>query len=143
MKKLSIYLAMVFMLFAGTTIVSCQKGKDDPIVSLKTRKDRFTNTWTLVQLEKNGATQDISGTVYTYVVKDNGTLILTIEGSIFGFPSRTVKSGTWMFLNDEEDVKITIEGDFVIYNVQRLASKELWLKEYRGGNIYVYYFSGL
>ncbi len=55
MKKIGIYLAMAFMLLAGTSIQSCKKGEEDPVVSVKTRKDRFTNTWTLNKLEKNGA----------------------------------------------------------------------------------------
>ena len=44
---------MLVALIIVTTIVtilpSCKKGDNDPIVSLRTRKDRFTNTWTLVK----------------------------------------------------------------------------------------------
>src|ERR1043165_7024739 len=126
MKKINLVLiAVIIATTALTTLSSCKKGKDDPPVSLASRNDRITNTWTLNKYEKNGTVQDISGSTYIYTIKNNGTLTETIEGSVFGFPSRTVKDGTWSFMNDDEDVKITIEGNAVIYNIQRLASKEL------------------
>ena len=53
MKK--IHQSILIMAIALITILgstSCKKGSDDPVVSLKTRKDRFTNTWTLTKYEK-------------------------------------------------------------------------------------------
>ena len=144
MKKInSILLALTIALTSLFTFTSCKKGTDDPVVSLKTRKDRFTNTWTLTKYEKNGTVQDINGTTYTYLVKNDGTLTQTIEGSIFGFATKTTREGTWSFQNDDEDVKITIGSSTEIYNIQRLASKELWLKNTEGSNTHIYYFEGL
>lgn len=144
MKAIKIYIITLVVATIGSlSFVSCQKGSDDPVVSLVSRKDRFTNTWTLNKYEKNGNAQDLNGTVYTYTTNNNGTLMQTIEGSIFGFETRTTRDGTWTFLNDDEDVKITISGVSTIYNIQRLASKELWLKNSSGADNYVYYFSGL
>ena len=145
MKTLKFYVSALFI----ATIVlasfpSCtKKGTDDPVVSLKTIKDRFTNTWTLNKLEKNGNSQDISGNTYIYTANNNGTLTQTIEGSFFGFPTRTVKEGTWVFINDDEDVQINIASDITIYNIQRLATKELWLIKTVDSDTYVYYFNGL
>jgi hypothetical protein len=140
MKNLKIYFAAAVIALTSLTFQSCKKGEDDPAVSLRTRKDRFTNTWLLTKYEKNGASQSLSGATYTYDVHNNGTLTRTVEGAVFGFPTRTVSDGTWEFINDEEDVRITIEGDATIYNVQRLASNELWLKRTDGNDIHVYYF---
>jgi hypothetical protein len=142
MKKLSIYLSILILAFTAISSSSCKKGDDDPVVSFRTRKDRFTNTWTLTKYEKNGAAQDISGAKYIYDVRNDNTLKQTIQGSVFGFPTESVKDGTWAFVNDEEDVTITIEGSATTYNVQRLASDELWLKEVKGSDIHVYYFDG-
>lgn len=134
-------MAVLVGLLATTAITSCsKKGDDDPAVSLRTRKDRFTNTWELTKYEKNGVSQDLSGSTYTYEVFNDGKLTQTIEGSVFGFPTKSVKDGTWEFINDEEDVRITIDGDAVVYNVQRLASDELWLKRTDGNDVNVYYF---
>lgn len=134
-------MATLVGLIAVTAITSCgKKGDDDPAVSLRTRKDRFTNTWVLTKYEKNGANQDLSGSTYTYEVFNTGKLTQTIEGAVFGFPTKSVKDGTWEFINDEEDVRITIDDNPVIYNVQRLASDELWLKRTDGNDVNVYFF---
>jgi len=144
MKNVKFYVvALLFAVVASTLIPSCKKGEDDPIISVVSRKDRFTNTWTLDKYEKNGIAQDLSGTTYTYSVFDNGTLSQTIEGTVFGFPTRQTKSGTWNFINSDEDVNIIIDGDTTIYNLQRLATKELWLRENDGADTHVYYFDGL
>ena len=139
-KKVSV--VMVAFLLITIAFSACKKGSDDPVVSLKTRKDRFTNTWTLVRYEKNGASQDISGSTYVYAVSNNQTLTRTVEGSIFGFPIRNISNGTWTFLNDDEDVQIAFGSSTTIYAIQRLASKELWLKENSGSDTYTYYFVG-
>ncbi len=140
MKKIKIYLIAAIVGLSSLALSSCKKGEDDPVVSLKTRKDRFTNSWVLVKYEKNGVNQDISGSTYTYDVFNSGKLTQTIEGSVFGFPTRSVKDGDWVFVNDEEDVRITIDNDPVTYNVQRLASTELWLKRLANGDTHMYYF---
>lgn len=143
MKKLTFTLLAAVMLTGAFITPSCtKKGDDDPVISLRTRKDRFTNTWTLTRYEKNGENQDLNNTTYIYEVFNSGTLKQTVEGSVFGVATRTVKDGTWQFVNDEEDVKITIDGSATTYNVQRLASDELWIKELRGSDTHIYYFDG-
>ena len=77
-KKFSV--AMVAFMLITMAFSACKKGSDDPVVSLKTRNDRFTNTWTLVKYEKNGVIQDLNGSTYMYSVLNNGTLTRTIEG---------------------------------------------------------------
>lgn len=144
MNKIKFYVvAFMVAALALTTIPSCKKGTDDPVISLKTRNDRFTNTWNLVKYEKNGVAQDLNGTTYEYKTLNNGTLTRTVEGTIFGFSTKTVKDGSWSFQNDDEDVKITIDSDVQIYNIQRLATKELWLRKTDGADTYTYYFEGL
>lgn len=144
MKSTKMMLIALIIATAFVTILpSCKKGDDDPIVSLRTRKDRFTNTWTLVKYEKNGVIQDLNQTSYIYNVFNSGTLNRAVEGSIFGFSVKSISDGTCMFLNDDEDVKIVISKDTTIYNIQRLASKELWLKSNNNGDTFIYYFEGL
>ncbi|MDP2175698.1 MAG: hypothetical protein Q8K70_07275 [Bacteroidota bacterium] len=138
----NLLVAFMLITMVSTIFTSCKKGTDDPIVSLKTRKDRFVNTWTLNKYEKDGITQNMNGSTYTYVVLSNGTLTRSVEGDIFGFPTKKDDSGTWSFINDDEDVNISINSVNSIYNIQRLATKELWLKHNDGTNTYVYYFIG-
>lgn len=138
-----IFIASLMAIMVAGTFTSCKKGSDDPEISLKTRKDRFTNTWTLVKYEKNGVEQDISGSTYIYNVFNTGALTQTIEGSIFGYPTRTVNDGNWAFQNEDEDVNITIGNSSTIYNIQRLASKELWLKKTVNADVHIYFYDGL
>lgn len=143
MKKIKIALyALLICTSLLTLLPSCKKGSDDPVISLRTRKDRFTNTWTLAKYEKNGLNQDLNGTSYIYNIFNSGTLTQTIEGAIFGYPVKSVNSGTWSFENDDEDVRIIINADTNVYNIQRLASTELWLRKTVDASTYVYYFEG-
>jgi hypothetical protein len=143
MKTIKKYtIALVILILAGATFTSCKKGDDDPVVSLKTRKDRFTNTWTLIRYEKNGVNQDLAGTTYVYAVANNGAITRTVEGTVFGFSTKDVANGSWIFINDDEDAQITFGTTVTIYGIQRLATKELWLKEIKGSDTHVYYFSG-
>jgi hypothetical protein len=141
-KIKKILAAFMLITMVSTMFTSCKKGTDDPVVSLKSRKDRIVNTWTLDKFEKDGITQDMNGATYTYVVLSNGTLTRSVEGSIFGFPTKKDDSGTWSFVNDDEDINININSSSSVYNIQRLATKELWLKNNDGSNTYVYYFIG-
>lgn len=141
MKKIKFLLiALILGTAVSTCLTSCKKGTDDPVISLKTRNDRITNTWELLKYEKNGETQDLEGTTYTYVIRDNGSVTRTVEGDIFGFPTSTESNGTWSFINDDEDLRLDFSSETTIYNIQRLATKELWLREVNGSDVYTYYF---
>lgn len=141
-NKVNLILVLVLLMTAAV-VPSCRKGSDDPAVSFKSRENRITNSWNLVKYEKNATTQDLNGTTYEYVIYEDGKLKRTVEGSVFGFPTRTVSEGTWTFQNDEEDVKIVIGSDTTLYNIQRLASDELWLKTTEDTDTYIYYFESI
>jgi hypothetical protein len=142
MKNLKIYLVATLIGLTALTFTSCKKGEDDPALSLRSRTARFANTWKLTKFEKNGENQSLDGAVYTYDIFKKGTLTQTVEGAVFGFPTKSVKDGTWEFINKKEDVKIVIDGNATTYNIQRLANDELWLKELKDGATYMYYFEG-
>ena len=143
MKTLKTTFKTLFILaLAAVSVTSCKKGEDDPVISLRSREDRFVNEWTLNKLEKNGTAENIDGSTYIYESFKDGTLKETIEGSVFGVATRTIKSGTWRFVDDKEQVRISIDSNVTTYDVQRLADKELWLKKYEGEDTYIYYFSG-
>lgn len=143
--KINKFNLILVLVLAMTTAVlpSCRKGSDDPAVSFKSRSNRITNTWKLVKYEKNNTTQDLNGTTYEYTFYEDGKVKRTVEGVVFGFPTRTVSEGTWTFQNDDEDVKIVLGSDTTLYNIQRLATKELWLKTTQDNDTYIYYFESI
>lgn len=143
MKTKTIYLLPIILLFVAIgSITSCKKGEDDPAISLRSRKARFVNQWTLVKYEKNGAQQSMDDILLMYDTHKDGTLKETAQGAMFGTTVQTVRSGTWEFVSDKEDVRITIDNNIDTYEIQRLANNELWLKEVDGADTYVYYFDG-
>ncbi len=143
MKTIATQMLYLFLLFAGIgNIMSCKKGEDDPAISLRTRKARFVNEWTLVKYEKNGTQQNLDNSKFVYDTYKDGNVKETVEGSIFGNTVLTMRSGTWEFVNDKEDVVITMDGKTTTYEIQRLANKELWLKKSDGADSYMMYFDG-
>jgi hypothetical protein len=137
----SVY-AIVLMAVVSTAFTSCKKGEDDPALSLRSREARFVNQWTLTRYEKNGQSQDLSGATFIYDTNKDGTLKQTIEGSIFGVATRSIESGTWSFLDDKERVRVSVDSVVEVYDIQRLANSELWLKQIDGSDTYVYQFEG-
>jgi len=137
-----IIFAIFLMVITSMAFVSCKKGDDDPSLSLRSREARFVNQWTLVKYEKNGQRQDLNNATFIYDTYKEGTLKQTIEGSVFGFPTRSILNGTWAFENNEEQVRISIDSNVTTFNIQRLANSELRLKETDGADTYMYYFDG-
>jgi hypothetical protein len=143
MKTNTNYLLPIILLFTAIgSITSCKKGEDDPAVSLRSRKARFANEWTLVKYEKNGVQESMDDILLVYDAEKDGALKETAQGAIFGTTVQTIRNGKWEFVDDKEDVRITSESDVDTYEIQRLANKELWLKEVDGADTYVYYFEG-
>lgn len=143
MKTRTIYLLPIILLFVAMgSFTSCKKGEDDPAISLRSRKARFANTWTLVKYEKNGVQENMDDILLIYETDKDGALKETAQGAIFGTTVQTVRNGTWEFVSDKEDVRITIDNNIDTYEIQRLANSELWLKEVDGADTYVYYFDG-
>ncbi len=139
----TIKILYICLLFAGiVNVSSCKKGEDDPAISLRTRKARFVNEWTLVKYEKNGVRQSIDNAKFVYDTYKDGNLKETAEGAVFGTTVLSVRSGTWAFVNDKEDVRISIDSNVTTYEIQRLANKELWLKKTDGADTYMMYFDG-
>jgi hypothetical protein len=143
MKTKTIYFLPIILLFVAMgSISSCKKGEDDPGISLRSRKARFANKWTLVKYEKNGVQESMDDILLIYDTDKDGGLKETAQGAIFGTTVQTIRTGTWEFVSDKEDVRITIDSNIDTYEIQRLANNELWLKETEGGDTYVYYFDG-
>lgn len=136
------FLCICFLFTGAISISSCKKGDDDPAISLRTRKARFVNEWTLVKYEKNGVQQSIDNAKFIYDTYKDGNLKETTEGTLFGTTAVSVRNGTWAFVNDKEDVRISINSNVTTYEIQRLANKELWLKKTDGADSYMMYFDG-
>ena len=63
--------SIILLLILGV-ISSCQKGEDDPVFSLFTRKSRISVTWSVTKAESLNATitQNFDGTTLTTIIDD-------------------------------------------------------------------------
>src|SRR5271157_2412227 len=62
MKKSSYshLLIITIVIICSATIQSCKKGKDDPLISLKSRDGRLCRAWNLTKIEGNSASNTIT-----------------------------------------------------------------------------------
>ncbi|MEZ4722661.1 MAG: hypothetical protein R2813_12370 [Flavobacteriales bacterium] len=60
-------------IIAALSLAGCQKGEDDPFLSLSTRKSRISGNWTVESftITTSGVTQTFDGTEVTYALGDS------------------------------------------------------------------------
>ncbi len=135
MKYLSILSIATFMFVASTVFTGC-KYEDGPVVSLRSKKMRFTNIWefTSVTLDGNDITSQYNRSDFkiTFDVYKNGNYTFTLrdqEGKILSragddeykkaslvlandrpiFMKNIGGSGSWTFVNDFNSVQLRYE----------------------------------
>lgn len=127
MKHLVILLAVV-------TFASCSKYEEGPAISLKTKKARITNTWKIEAAYRDGKLVTDEYDEYQLQMLDDGdaTLAVIYASDDFFFEAST--DGTWEFNDSKEKLILDFEYDGADneYQILRLKSKELWLREVGG-----------
>ena len=132
MKKISLVL-MSLAVFAFV-FVGCKKYEEGPTISLASKKSRVVNTWTIEKWIDNGT--DITQAYlllypdFTVDMKKDNTYILTYTGSLS-------ETGTWDFDSKKEHIVRTPSGgsSATSYEIIRLKSNELWVKEVDGSDV--------
>jgi len=114
---------ILLMMVVGTVLPfsqGCQKYSDGPLISLKTKTARISNTWSIDNYKVNG-------TDYTSLVSGY-TETFTKEGDYSYKLSIITGTGTWAFANNNEIVRITgidnqSNADLVI---MKLTDSQFW-----------------
>lgn len=129
MKK-RILLAVTGLLML-TSVVSCKKYEDGPLISLTPRAERMTNTWVFAYAEEDGENVSSEYDQYELYMNLDGEAQLDASYTSFGVTYSTSTSGKWRFTNDEENVLFDFDDDEFDneYNILRLMNEELWLKD--------------
>lgn len=148
MKKV-FAIALTALFIGGVTLTSCSKYEEGPKLTLLTKKMRFAGTWGLAAYLENGVDktadyrQFITSESFTY--EKDGTWSGTMTTGLGTFTS----SGTWEFINDKEDVKITTTvsngttlstPSLDTTHLIKLKNKEMWAKEVDGSDTYEYHY---
>ena len=153
-KRFKIGALAAILLIGASSLQSCKKGENDPVMSFQSRDARITGVWKLTKLEGTSSSSYTWGTTTNSTVSStnyadgletsvyNGTsstsfytLEYTIEkGGEFKYNWVDTEDGSteeftsnWLWLNhNKKKSGISIDGSE--YDVDRLTNKELILK---------------
>ena len=121
---------LTVLIFLGLTIFSiqgCKKYSEGPLISLKSRTERVANTWKVDNYK-------INGTDYTSLLTDY-TETFTKEGNYSYTWEILDGSGTWVFQNNDMEIRITgtdnQSSETLI--ILKLEEKQFWYY-YMDGN---------
>lgn len=125
MKSRNIIFAAIFI--GGViSMESCKKYSDGPMCSLRSREERVANAWKIEKLTKNSVDITTGTSDKVYEFKKDGSFIYTSDSKI--------KTGTWAFINQDEQLDINISDPFK-WKILRLKEKEMWCIENDGSDI--------
>ncbi len=132
MKKL-VALSLLFLILLS----SCKKYPDGPALSLRSKKERLSNTWHINKYyynneDKTGDAQYLFAD-YTLVINKNGTYSLSFHTKVYFLTvlildTPSSESGKWAFNDDKSFVNFTPETS-TNSNASSSSYKILMLKE--------------
>jgi hypothetical protein len=99
MKKL-LFVLSVF-LFSGILVFSCKKGEDDPFISFRSRKARFSGDWHITLLDKRETiTQGGMSEIINTDIEEEGVTETTTSGSFRNTRLGRLDVGHYQFKKD-------------------------------------------
>ena len=130
MKRIAIILALTIV---GT---SCKKYEEGPFISFRSKKERVANTWKIDKAYENGQETTGSYDQYRLYMSKDGDASLTSIYSTSNFTAEFETDGTWMFVNNKENIQFDYQDDDAdeTYQILKLKENELWLRE-KGGEV--------
>lgn len=125
------------VLVAGLAVASfalqgCNTYEDGPAISLKSKNQRLTGEWRLVNI--NGQTLE-QGEEIVFEFEKDGDFIFSYSYAYDGFTETYKYAGSWEWLSGKETIFITgPDLDAMTFEVQRLSSDELHMRYSYGGS---------
>ncbi len=140
MKK-TVKLTVALLGFAMVFGTSCKKYEEGPGMSLRTKKARLVNTWTIDK------TVDSDGDTYVYdqderdaisiEFKKDGTYENSFTYTFGGSTTTTTETGTWEFIDGKKKIRTTdSDGDKYEEEIILLKNKEMGTKDDDGDKTY-------
>jgi len=127
---------LTLALLGSIGLSSCSKYEDGPAFSLRSKKDRITNTWRVERATNGGS--DVTGAFDQYELEmlssGAASLAALYTLGILTFEFQT--NGTWSLTNNNEDLRLDFDNNAAdkTYEILRLMKDELWLRE-KGGSL--------
>lgn len=112
-------------------MASCSKYEEGPMLSLRSPSERVANTWEVEEAMANGEDVTSSFDHYELQLSKDGDVELDAEYLVFGQTFKTNTDGTWEFTNDNNNLRLDLEGDDwdITYQILKLTEKEMKLRE--------------
>ena len=107
---------------ASALVLGCSKYEDGPAFSLSSKNNRLCREWELDQYQGQPYTD---GELIFEFEKD-GDLSVTTSYSYYGGSYSYTMSGSWEWIEGKESVTINLSGDYIVMDISRLTSGELW-----------------
>jgi len=126
MKKINLIALIICATAMLVGTQSCKKYSDGPLVSLRSKTARVSNTWKVDNYKVND--NDLTSLVadYTETYTKDGNYYYTF-GSLSG-------TGSWAFQNNEEEIKIN--------GINNQASQTLYILKLQEKHFWYYYMDG-
>lgn len=103
----------------------CGKYEEGPSLSLRSKKARVANEWKIAYAYDLGDLEEITADYVGEIWE------FSKDGEFMERESDIVKkTGTWNFINDKEEITISIGTDIDKYRILRLKENEIWLKDH-------------
>ncbi len=110
-----------FILIIAASLTGCKKYENGPVISLRSKTERVSNTWKV-------ESYTINGSDYTSILNNiNYTETYTKDGKYSYSSSLGSSSGTWEFQSNKMQIKRSgASGQATDLNILRLKEKEFW-----------------
>ncbi|HHZ66128.1 MAG TPA: hypothetical protein EYN51_11645 [Flavobacteriales bacterium] len=135
--KLKIYQPKLYLILFVSSLflfsTGCKKYDDGPLISLKSKKSRITNTWILDEVFENGievlSPMGIpSGEIFG--VYCNEVAIIDNNNATFKFVDLIIAEGNWQLINNKSKIEFNLKnGKIIHWDILKLKTKELWVQE--------------
>jgi hypothetical protein len=134
-KKTPIFLALL-ALIAVTSLQSCQKYSEGPMLSVRSRKERVSNHWEVENYKING--NDLTSLYQGYNETFSKSGDYSYEWGILD------GTGTWNFQNNDMEIKLTGDSDQTSRTlfILKLEEKAFWYYYIKNGDKHEFHLIG-
>jgi hypothetical protein len=129
MKRIILFFTFVI----GFTFIlpSCKKYEEGPALSLRSKKERISNTWVIESAFRNNVNISDAYKDFILTMNKNGSATLQLKVIVFSSEIFLQTDGTWTLEEFNENLRLNFENNDYdrYYEIIKLKENELWLRE--------------
>ena len=135
-KQIILAVACIFIV----SLSACNKYKDGPLISLRSKTERVANNWKVAQALDDGKDVTSDYNKYELSLTKNGSASLSANFTFLGGKYEYITDGTWDFTSNKEKLSFNFSNDDAdgVYKILKLKEDEMWIKK-DGGTLELHY----